>query len=731
MPLRHWLFLGVCVLLALLLLMWLRRRRRRVRRNTLQVWQPGKTQRAAADPAAEPALTPPPWLVNATREATAAPVENNSAASARPLPAETDVPQPVDPASAPGASASIQSDPAITAESAPAQNPPTDPAASASTPAVAALAAGFVTHVASLRGTALGPQPVPRVSVHVGADPGVHGTARPAMVTAAAAPAEAIPPSATRVALEATMITRAMEDAVSVGAQPRPALEASFVEARRLAAQDRPREALELLRPLLDAQAPATAWAMAGWCAWKLAQGDDNPLPAAVEAAHAFTQALAADPSRRTTLSRMIGRCHLRQAEADVPARRKPHLAAAVQAYAQGFGDAARASGSALLEWANALAVLATQSMAAERASWLAQLDAVLARGPRHADAAPVWCRLYAQAAWLHAAQAPTLATRTRLHAEAVAHLQRGHEQLGEAYARDQWLAESIEAERRYLATQSVAARVAGHAALAARAREPLAEASSAAPWLAWVHVLADGARLLQGPAARQRLAEAEAVFVRLEQTPAAADERQGIAFARAHYLRMRAAHERGGARQRLLDDASQVLAALRDSEFAAPAGVALEQAELALMRASTETPAAAQAHYSEAVAHASVAADAAPTRVPAFRTLLTALLCWQRLQPEPARLTQIGLVAQWLADADIPPSAETLRLRAAAALVRDDMVDAARLSAAAWEAGAEPRDVLPAWRQADAAWTRGLADSDRAAWEQQHRQLRLASGTR
>lgn len=295
---------------------------------------------------------------------------------------------------------------------------------------------------------------------------------------------------------------------------------------------------------------------------------------------------------------------------------------------------------------------------------------------------------------------------------------------------RDARLAESIDTERRHLATVSQAARVSGFRAMEARLRVPLSEARTHAPWLAWVHVLADWSRQLQGPAARQRLAEADAVFAQLQDWPAASlDEARGIDFARAYYLRLRARHESGNARRQLLAEAAQLLARLRDPQFSAVAGVALEQAELAL--ASTGNGDDDLVHYQQATAHATAAADVAQTRVPAFRALLSALLGWQRLAPLPARAQQAALVAQWLREADVPASADTLCVLAQAALTAGNPAEAARLSASAWQAGADERQLLAAWQQADAQWARQSSTGfEREAWERQHRLLRLASST-
>lgn len=502
----------------------------------------------------------------------------------------------------------------------------------------------------------------------------------------------------------------------------------ALAQARRLAAQDRPAETLAILRPHLDADASASTLAMAGWCAWKLARAGRDPLQTAAEAAQAFAAALAVDPSRRAALSRMIGRCHLLQADADLPARRTAHLGAALRAYAHGLGDCARPSQAGLLEWASAAAELTARAPSSERRECLAQLDSVLARGPDIDEAAPAWCRLHAQSSWWHALAEPTCADRARWHAQAIARRQAGYDRLADRHLRERWLAESINAEHRYLTTLSQAARASAGRAMEARVRALLDPACGAGPWLAWFHVLADGAKTLQGPAARQRLAEAGAVFDRLNTLSLGADERQEIDLARAYYLRLRGRHERGQAREPLLEEAARLLAGLRTRAPSRVGAVALEQAEVALAQAGDGKDALAR--YEDAVAHASVAADFPQTRVAAFRTLLTALLAWQRQLPTPARMSQIGVVAQWLRDSDDPASAESLGLLAAAAMLSGNAADAARLSAAAWEAGAERDVVLATWHRADAEWAKHLAEAERPGWDRQHRQLRLAAAS-
>ncbi|MDG2524130.1 hypothetical protein P6166_01980 [Stenotrophomonas sp. HITSZ_GD] len=509
-----------------------------------------------------------------------------------------------------------------------------------------------------------------------------------------------------------------------------PSLEAVFAQARRLAAQGRQADALAVLRPALDEHAPATAWAMAGWCAWTLAEQSASPLALADEAAVAFARAVALDPTREGTLSRMVGRCHLLQADADEAARRGTHLAAATSAYERGYAKG-MTSESALLEYAQALYELAVEDTAA-RPALLARLDAVLAQGPDPAQAPSPWNRQRARAAWLRATVTPTAAERHRLDQQAAMHAERAHAALEEPEVRDAWLAERIEAGRRHLATLSPAARSDGYRGLVQRLGARLEEARGTAPWLAWVHVLADTSQWLQGPAARQRLGEADAILARLEaRAPDAEGDPLAVTFARAYYQRLRAMHEPAGARRQVLANAAELLARLRDHpQFPAQAGVMMEQAEVALALAGEGRD--AQRHFEHAAQHASAAADLPQTRVPAFSVLLASLVGLQQLQPASERARQIALVAQWLAQADTPPSASTLRLLAAAALSRQDMAEAARLSAAAWEAGAERDVLLPGWRQADAAWANQLAEtSERSAWERQHRLLRLATSSR
>lgn len=676
---------------ALLLWAWHVRRRRRARRNALRVWNPGRAKRTVAitpELPAVDALETPPWLIDATRHQSA----TTAALTAEddPLPASTpfnaghEAPGATDPAAEP---ATVQAP----APPTPARTPPASTYATQMT-------------ISNLRGRLLEPtSTAPRVTLQVERYAG-HAMSAPAAQPAIEEPEHE----------RATAATAAWDTALR--------------QARRLATQDRPSEALAILRPRLDADASASTWAMAGWCAWKLASNGRDPLPAAAEAVRAFTAALAADPSRRSALSRMVGRCHLLQADADLPAHRSVHLQAAVRAYAQGLGDCEKPSQAGLLEWAGATAALAAEAAVHERDGWLVQLDALLARGPRMTEATPAWCKLHAQSSWLHALAEPASAARSRWHAQAVAQLRVGHDRVTGSRERDRWLAESIEAERLYLGSLSQATRTAASRAMESRIRPMLAESQSAAPWLAWSRVLIDGARHLQGPAAKQRLAEAGAVFDRLESLPVSADERQAIAFARAYYLRLRGMHEHGQVRAQLLEQAARLLGQLRASPFGRPDALAMEQAEVALAQASEGQD--ELAHYRQAVAYASFAADSPPMRVAAFRALLTALLGWQQRLPEPARMNQIGVVAQWLGDADDPPAAESLGLLAAVAMLSGNAAEAARLSAAAWEAGAERGVVLPNWHRADAEWAKQLAEAERPVWERQHRQLRLATGS-
>ncbi len=380
------------------------------------------------------------------------------------------------------------------------------------------------------------------------------------------------------------------------------------------------------------------------------------------------------------------------------------------------------------MEWAGATAELAAAADTNERTSGLARLDALLARGPGMAEATPAWCKLHAQSSWLHALAEPASAERAHWHAQAVAQLRAGHDRLTDSSERDRWLAESIDAERLYLGSLSQATRAAVGRAMESRLRGMLAESQSAGPWLAWSRVLVDAAKHLQGPAAKQRLVEAGAVFDRLQSLPVQADERQAIAFARASYLRLRGVHEHGQVRAQLWEQAAHLLAQLRASSFGRTDAVAMEQAEVALAQACEGQD--ELAHYRDAVAHASFAADSSSIRVPAFRALLTALLGWQQRLPEPARMSQIGVVAQWLRAAEDPPAAESLGLLAAAAMASGNPAEAARLNAAAWEAGAERGVVLLNWHRADAEWAKQLADAERPVWERQHRQLRLAASS-
>lgn len=693
----------VAVLLLSLLWMW-RLRRRKARRAELRVWHPGRRGDAEGQAeAVDEILEPPAWLANATIRRRVTP---------SPLPQTTPVERaekddaalpPIEPASLADPATTPAADAPAPPVLVPAPPVPSKPQASADVPMPSA---GYATRVGPVRGSSFLSPPTPSVTVRVDA---------------------AEMPLSAGISSQQPDIPVAPEAPAVPG--PAADMDQACAHARRLAAQGRQAEALAVLRPVLDDHAPATAWAMAGWCAWNLAEESPAPLALATEASQAFERALTLEPEREGALARMVGRCRLLQADVDLPARREAHLAAAVDAYERGFAQG-MASESALLEWAKALYEFAVSSPS-ERPALLAKLDTVLARGPEVSQAAAGWSRQRARAAWLRAMDATTAAERDRHHRHAALHAERAHVASPDTAARDEWLAESIGAERRYLNQLSPAARSNGYRSLAQRVSAQLPETQGNSPSLAWVHVLADTSQWLQGPAARQRLGEADTLLARLEaRSNDAPEERQAVSFARAYYLRQRAMHEPASMRREVLAQAARLLAHLRDeADFPAQPAVILEQAEVALLLAGEGRDAAA--YFEEAAGHATAAADLPQTRVAGFRVLLTALLGWQQHQPVHTRMQQIALVAQWLAQADVPPAAETLRLLAAAALAGQDVAEAARLSAAAWEAGAEGHALLPGWRHADAEWARQLVESaERSAWEHQHRLLRLAASS-
>lgn len=754
LPSSPWLLYGALAILALLVvLLWTwRLRRRRARRAELRVWHPGRKGDAEAQTAAvDEILEPPAWLANATirRRVTPSPLPSAAAATdpherapEAPATVQAMVPAHISLASEEmtypseamndldGAVHDEAPVPPVEDDMAPLAPMPFAVAEPQRAPAFPSLSAGYATCLAPVPGLSLMSPPTPPITVRIEAAEIAADDSAPQALPLAAAEPDIVAPSGSDEDMPAFVSATPEAEAQTSSATALPVtLQQACTQARRLAAQGRQAEALALLRPVLDDNAPATAWAMAGWCAWNLAEEASAPLALAREAAHAFERALSKDPTREGALARMVGRCHLLQAEADVPAHRLDHLAAAVGAYERGFGQG-MASESALLEWAQALHQSALEN-APERAALLARLDSVLARAPDPLHTPSAWSRQRAHAAWLHAQGAHTAAERRRYHHEAARQAQLAHSALDGIPQRDAWLAEIIEAERRHLVQLSPAARNDGFRALAQRMLPLLSETQATAPLLAWVHVLAETSQWLQAPAARQRLGEADAMLARLEAMPGdAPDESNAVSFARAYYLRLRAAHEPASTRREVLAHAAQLLARLRQAtEFPAQPGVILEQAEVALARAD-EGP-DAEARFEEATHHASAAADLPPTRVAAFQVLLAALLGWQQRAPAPSRAQQIEVVSRWLAQADTPATADTLRLLADAALARQDVADAARLSAAAWEAGAEGHALLPGWRHADAAWARQLVEAaERSAWEHQHRLLRLAASS-
>lgn len=674
MPPSLWLL--VCALCVLLLWLWRRVRARRAHEARMRRWKHlTEAQLAEAGPIEAPELVIPDWLAHGSRaSAPAAPAVETSAAG--PVPT-TPLPRPHSPmpSSRPAAGTPAPSLPHWNTQRMPTATP-----LNLRGPAAAALTVDGMTIV----------------------------------------------PSPARPPLQPAVITRHANVPTQAPEEPPATPAAAFSKARSSLARRRPAEALEAVRLVLGPDAPASAWALAGWCSWLLARQQAAPA-AATAAIQAFEQALARDPSRAVPLARLIARCHLLQADSAPPHAQGRHVHDAVRTYEMHFVGAPRLGNRAKLEWARGLLRMATHADAAEHSMWLAQLDAVIAGACPDPDDHPHWHALLAEAALLRSRHAPPRASDAPLDAPTPPFVADVPDAIDPLAERDLLLASQIDSQRRQLASSSRAARIAGFQALERRMQKPLAQTVTSPPLLAWVNVLADWSKLLNGPAARHRLAAIDVVFDRIDRLDQV--DVVASAFARAYYLRLRASHECGTACARTLDEAERHLALLSPAVPGLDPAMAMERAEIALLRAREARDRIEP--YQEAVAHATLAADHASTRVLGLRALLAALLGCQQLVPTAARGRQIEMVAQWLQEGEGADEPETLCLLARAALAANAAAEAARLCAQAWQAGAEGHDILACWQQADAQWARELAqDIERAAWDRQHRLLRLAHST-
>lgn len=466
------------------------------------------------------------------------------------------------------------------------------------------------------------------------------------------------------------------------------------------------------------------AWARAGHYWWRLAwHGERGDASALEHAADAFERALALEPERATVLSRMLSRCHRSLASLSTGDARVRHLDAALSTLDAHFDEPA-VDDDVRLEWAGILLERAEADEAGDHALLLDRADRLVGETAGPADDGEA-LRLHARIALARSGQARG-GERIALEEAAISALLRGIEQSSDT-VRDQCLAELIELERARMARMNGAALVAHGQQVQSTLAPWLAAATSIEPLLAWLRLLGDWSGSLRGDAARRKLAEAEPLFRAVETL--APDARDGVRFARAYYLRLRARNEVGSARIATLREGLRELSAVAAESSGYP--VALEAAQTHLAVAAAIGGNDARADYARAVVLAREAVHDTANAGASLACALTAQLALAEVAPLDA--TARHAMKAWSSQLLTlePTNADALRLHARVLLLDHDPKAASERCAAAWDAGADGLLLLPVWRRASDEWAQAAnTEPDRAAWHSNRQHLRTASSS-
>lgn len=467
------------------------------------------------------------------------------------------------------------------------------------------------------------------------------------------------------------------------------------------------------------------AWARAGHFWWRLAWRNAQVDASALEqAADAFKRALALEPTHAGLLARLLARCHRELATSMPGDARAARLDAALAVF-DAHLDERKVDDATRLDWVATLLDRATveggdRPALLERASHLLDMRWDAETRETDAEAQRLYIRIMRARGGLVGGS-----ERAALEEEALSALLRGMERAN-GPQRDEWLTEWIDAEHARMSRMNGAARIAYAQAVQARAAEPLAAARSIAPLMAWLNLLSDWAGSLRGAAALRKLGEAEPLFDAIRTM--APQTHAGVDFARAYYLRLRAANEVESARIATLREALRLLSGI-DSGSLVGLPVALEAAQTHLALADVIRGRDALGEYVRAKELAlGVVDDSAHARL-ALTCAITAELAAARIAPidETTRDALAERSARLLTLA--PDDAQALRLAAGVQALCGRPRDACELCAAAWDAGADGARLVEVWRRAIDDWALlARTDVERAAWLRHQQRFRAAS---
>lgn len=499
----------------------------------------------------------------------------------------------------------------------------------------------------------------------------------------------------------------------------------AVAEAKKLLTAGYPSKALDALAPALATpHATGEAWTVAGWCWWRTAR-DNGPdaEKAVMQAIEAFHRAIAAEPDREAMLGSALIRCHLFMAEHLRGDARAESLDAALRMMGNVSATRRNSDAKFVLEHANALYERAQLSAPEACAQQLEQAQQLLSGLPTK--------DIDADARWLMVTIALAQAQQTQGRA-ADAALARAAEALADMPAdapqdtRDQWLARLIDVELLRIRPLKSAARLMRLRQLRDIYAPKLAEAHSILPLLSWIQVLREWAGSLSERPAREKLAEAEAMFERI--VSLSPDDIGSVHFARAYYLRLRSAHESISAALDTLEKADALLAKAQ-SPVLSRETISLERAEVALARAPLMDRGERQATLEQAVRYADVATSVDDGNLPrALSCAITARLArFETITPSAGESRELADLAKRLLQA-APYDAQAMRLSARGEFAAGHAKAASELCEAAWDAGCRDVDLLRLWRESLHRLPDSLADAaNDPQWKRLNQCTRLA----
>ncbi|QNK03963.1 hypothetical protein [Dyella telluris] len=499
----------------------------------------------------------------------------------------------------------------------------------------------------------------------------------------------------------------------------------AVAEAKKLLTAGYPQKALDALAPALAApHATGEAWTVAGWCWWRTAR-DNGPEAekAVVQAIQAFHRAMAAEPDREAMLGSALIRCHLFMAEHLRGDARAEALDAALRM--MGNASAAGRSGDAkfVQEHASTLYERALLASPEERAQRLEQAQQLLSGLPaKDIDLDARWLMVtigLAQAQQMQGRAADTALARA---AEALADVPADAPQ----DTRDHWLARLIDVELLRVRPLKGAARLMRLRQLRDDYAPKLAQARSILPLLSWIQVLREWAAALSERPAREKLAEAETMFERVESL--SPEDIGSVHFARAYYLRLRSAHESIGAALDTLEKADSLLAKAQ-SPVLSRETISLERAEVALARAPLVDRSERHTALEQAVRYADVATSVDDGNLSrALSCAITARLArFDTVTPSASESRELANLAGRLLDA-APYDAEAMHLSARGEFAAGNAKAASELCEAAWDAGCRDAGLLRLWRESLNRLPDTLADAaNDPHWKRLNQCTRLA----